>query len=207
MVPNHVPLRHTFCSGGRHVVRPDDLQHTGAGQTGNARDAAKRVGRDGQDIVPPALISAGGKPVELQRKKQHQHQCQPEVGHGYADHGNKHADAVAGAISMDRRADTQRDTDQSGKQNASGCKGKGFGESLHQLRRNTGALDIGVAKAPIHKDLLQEIKQSHDVGIVQAQLLPQGLHLHLRRRGTQDDLAGVAGAKIHHGKNQDRDTQ
>ena len=105
--------------------------------------------------------------MQLQCEQQHQHQRQPEIRHRDTDHGDKHADAVSGTVGMDCRTDAQGDTNQRRQQDTSRRKGQRFGEPLHQLCRDTGSLNIGISKASVNYNFLQEIEQTHKIGVVQ----------------------------------------
>jgi len=95
--------------GRADVIRLQNLEHPGAGQTHDARRhvIAQRDGR--HDKALPSLDPRDRQPAHLNAQEEHHDQRKPERRQRLADHGKRQGEAIDQRIRADRRRHAQGD--------------------------------------------------------------------------------------------------
>ena len=170
---------------------------------------AKRVGAERhrrQDQGQEALVTGGRQPAQIGRKKQDQHDAQPEVGHGHAYQRHEHGAGVEKGVLLGGGDNAQRDAKDHRQENGRARQTHRGREAREYLVCHRALGGIGRTHIALHQ--VHHIADITDQeGVVQPQLLGDLLIGLLGIVVSQHRLYRIAGRKAHDGEDDKRHAQ
>ena len=108
----------------------EDLEHARARETRHQRGGKGREGDAGQDEGGPSREARGGQPAQGDPEEQDQHDAEPEIGQGLAEHGQDGARDVVARASAHRGDDADGHAEDHGEKHGHEGELHGGGEAL-----------------------------------------------------------------------------
>ena len=209
MAGAHLAVGDSLAAGEIHIVHAGNIHHRVARIAQQQGGGHQRLGDGGenqaaelpQQGVRPA---AGGEPLQLQGKDNHQQQSHPEGGHGDGHQGGGAHRLIPQAILVSAGEVAQRQADQQGEYRTHQGKRQGHRKPGGQQIGHRYRIGEGIAEVQ-GKDLLEEEKILGEQRLIQAQLLRQGCHRLFRGFLTQNQPGGLTGNKADDGEHQNGD--
>src|SRR5215472_499465 len=198
-----------------HVVLADDLEHARSREP-RQRSRGGGAKSDGgehempQHIGHPAAVgrahAARGKPAELQREHDDQHDARPEHGQAHARDGHAHAHAIEPGILLHRGEDARDQAEE----HRDGQRPRGEeqrGLEAQQHLGQDGAPEGNGATEIAARHLPDPVQVLDDQRLIETEVAAQALHVLLGRLGAEHDGSRISGSQVQYGEDQHRDPE
>src|SRR2546426_919558 len=191
-------------------------EHEGRG--GEAHEGGGRGGAErhrGQDEMPQHVGHAAaigrahparGKPAELEREQEDEHDPRPEDGQAHAGDGHPHADAIEPRVLPDRRHDARGKTEKDRDQERARREHQGGLEAQEHLGEDGPAQRDGAADIPL-EDVTHPPHVLDGERLVKAQVAMEAHDVLLGRLGAEHDGGGIPRRQVQDGEDQHRDPE
>src|SRR5215470_3323817 len=212
---DHRALGQPLGAGGADVVLADDLEHARSRETRQGGGRGGAEGDGGQHEMPqhvghPAAVGrahpARGKPAELEREHDDQHDARPEHGQAHSGDSHAHAHAIEPRVLLHRGDNAGDQAEENGDDERARGEEQGGLEAQEHLGQHGAPEGNGAAEIAA-RHLADPVQVLDDERLIEPEVTAETFHVFLGRLGAEHDGSRVSRGQVQDGEDQHRDPE